>query len=63
MFQSYWPLWCRAVSPRGAGWLFGGRVTAEFNRVNGLELVARAHQLVQVCESAQAGVGPLHLQS
>ena len=37
----------RAVSPRGAGWLFGGRVTAEFNRVNGLELVARAHQLVQ----------------
>eukprot|EP00208_Stichococcus_sp_RCC1054_P004157 CAMPEP_0206137072 /NCGR_PEP_ID=MMETSP1473-20131121/2252_1 /ASSEMBLY_ACC=CAM_ASM_001109 /TAXON_ID=1461547 /ORGANISM="Stichococcus sp, Strain RCC1054" /LENGTH=255 /DNA_ID=CAMNT_0053529987 /DNA_START=333 /DNA_END=1097 /DNA_ORIENTATION=+ len=36
-----------AVSPRGAGWLFGGRVTDEFNRVNGLELVARAHQLVQ----------------
>ncbi len=35
------------MSPRGAGWLFGGRVTAEFNRVNGLELVARAHQLVQ----------------
>lgn len=42
------PSFCdRAVSPRGAGWLFGGRVTAEFNRVNGLELVARAHQLVQ----------------
>ncbi len=36
-----------AVSPRGAGWLFGARVTAEFNEVNGLELVARAHQLVQ----------------
>ncbi|GAB4813680.1 hypothetical protein N2152v2_000726 [Parachlorella kessleri] len=36
-----------AVSPRGAGWLFGGRVVSEFNRINGLELVCRAHQLVQ----------------
>ncbi|BEJ17591.1 hypothetical protein CspHIS471_0609920 [Cutaneotrichosporon sp. HIS471] len=36
-----------AVSPRGAGWLFGGKVTGEFNHVNGLKLVARAHQLVQ----------------
>lgn len=36
-----------SVSPRGAGWLFGGRVTAEFNGLNGLELVCRAHQLVQ----------------
>jgi len=35
------------VSPRGAGWLFGARVTAEFNRLNKLELVCRAHQLVQ----------------
>ena len=36
-----------SVSPRGAGWLFGGRVTQEFNSINGLELVCRAHQLVQ----------------
>jgi serine/threonine-protein phosphatase PP1-1 len=35
-----------AVSPRGAGWLFGDKVASEFNHVNGLKLVARAHQLV-----------------
>ncbi|KAF2018929.1 serine/threonine protein phosphatase-like protein [Aaosphaeria arxii CBS 175.79] len=35
-----------AVSPRGAGWLFGDKVSSEFNHVNGLELIARAHQLV-----------------
>ncbi|KAK1228033.1 sporulation-induced protein [Marasmius sp. AFHP31] len=36
-----------AVSPRGAGWLFGANVTQEFNHVNDLSLIARAHQLVQ----------------
>ncbi|CED85279.1 metallo-dependent phosphatase [Phaffia rhodozyma] len=36
-----------AVSPRGAGWLFGAKVTHEFNHLNGLSLIARAHQLVQ----------------
>ncbi|KAL2128783.1 hypothetical protein VTI74DRAFT_8673 [Chaetomium olivicolor] len=35
-----------AVSPRGAGWLFGHKVATEFNHVNGLQTIARAHQLV-----------------
>jgi len=35
------------VSQRGAGWLFGSKVTSEFNHVNNLTLIARAHQLVQ----------------
>jgi len=45
-----------AVSPRGAGWLFGDKVALEvtplnhqltqFNHVNNLSLIARAHQLV-----------------
>lgn len=36
-----------AMSQRGAGWLFGHRVTKEFNEINGVELICRAHQLVQ----------------
>ena len=35
-----------AMNQRGAGWLFGSRVTSEFNHINGIDLIARAHQLV-----------------
>lgn len=35
-----------AVSPRGAGWLFGSQAVEAFNKQNNLELIARAHQLV-----------------
>ena len=34
------------LSPRGAGYLFGGDITAQFNQTNKIELIARAHQLV-----------------
>jgi len=35
------------ISPRGAGWIFGSQVTSEFVQKNRLELICRAHQLVQ----------------
>lgn len=34
------------ISPRGAGYLFGLDIVKQFNHVNGLSLIARAHQLV-----------------
>eukprot|EP01012_Entosiphon_sulcatum_P041314 TRINITY_DN55148_c0_g1_i1.p1 TRINITY_DN55148_c0_g1~~TRINITY_DN55148_c0_g1_i1.p1 ORF type:complete len:307 (+),score=43.80 TRINITY_DN55148_c0_g1_i1:107-1027(+) len=34
------------ISPRGAGYTFGSDITEQFNAVNGLKLIARAHQLV-----------------
>jgi len=34
------------LSPRGAGYLFGGDVVQTFNNMNKLTLIARAHQLV-----------------
>jgi len=36
-----------AINARGAGWVFGSKVTYDFCHINGLELIARAHQLVQ----------------
>jgi len=37
--------WC--VSPRGAGYLFGAKVSSQFSHINSLDLICRAHQLVQ----------------
>ena len=34
------------MSPRGAGYTFGQDITEQFNRANGLKMIARAHQLV-----------------
>eukprot|EP00008_Paramoeba_atlantica_P005789 CAMPEP_0201477808 /NCGR_PEP_ID=MMETSP0151_2-20130828/2768_1 /ASSEMBLY_ACC=CAM_ASM_000257 /TAXON_ID=200890 /ORGANISM="Paramoeba atlantica, Strain 621/1 / CCAP 1560/9" /LENGTH=307 /DNA_ID=CAMNT_0047858655 /DNA_START=107 /DNA_END=1027 /DNA_ORIENTATION=+ len=34
------------VSPRGAGYLFGSEVVTHFNKLNNVELICRAHQLV-----------------
>lgn len=34
------------TSPRGAGYLFGQRQVEEFMELNGLDLIARAHQLI-----------------
>ena len=34
------------LSPRGAGFLFGGDIVKQFNYKNDLSLIARAHQLV-----------------
>ncbi len=34
------------VSPRGAGYLFGSDVVAQFNSTNDIHMICRAHQLV-----------------
>ncbi|CAD7975204.1 unnamed protein product [Amoebophrya sp. A25] len=37
--------WSR--NPRGAGWLFGPDPARQWNSINGMDIIARAHQLVQ----------------
>lgn len=34
------------LSPRGAGFLFGGSVVSSFNHTNNIDYICRAHQLV-----------------
>ena len=34
------------MSPRGAGYLFGSDVVAQFNAANDIHMICRAHQLV-----------------
>lgn len=48
------------LSPRGAGYLFGGDVVDKFNETNDLELIARAHQ-VQTCRRLLLCESPLRL--
>lgn len=32
-----------SISPRGAGWLFGSKVTNYFLQINDIKLICRAH--------------------
>ena len=34
------------LSPRGAGYLFGGNIVEKFNHQNNITLICRAHQLI-----------------
>lgn len=34
------------LSPRGAGYLFGGNIVESFNHANNINLICRAHQLI-----------------
>lgn len=43
-----------AISPRGAGWLFGGPVVHEFNKINGAP--ARPSFDISLCVSSYAGI-------
>ena len=36
-----------SISERGSGYLFGEKDVNKFNHINNIELIARAHQLIQ----------------
>jgi diadenosine tetraphosphatase ApaH/serine/threonine PP2A family protein phosphatase len=50
--RSRWYLWINldisgwVLSPRGAGYLFGGNVVESFNHTNNITEIVRAHQLI-----------------
>ena len=48
------------LSLRGAGYLFGGDVVAQFNQTNDIELICRAHQVGGCGRAAVAGVCCAH---
>jgi serine/threonine-protein phosphatase 4 catalytic subunit len=35
-----------SLSPRGAGYLFGGNIVESFNHANNITEIVRAHQLI-----------------
>ena len=45
MWSDPWEYQGYAISRRGAGWMFGSDITAQFHHKNGTDLLARAHQL------------------
>ena len=46
------------ISPRGVGYTFGQDISETFNHTNGLQLIARAHQLVMEVRPCLLSVTP-----
>ena len=46
------------ISPRGAGYTFGQDISETFNHTNGLQLIARAHQLVMEVRPCLLSITP-----